>query len=55
MKTKEKKETINMQEPGQLLTDKRLAKLIKEAEKGPFTSAQVHQKKMVKWVLENLK
>lgn len=52
MRTKETKETKktneskNLQVPGERLPDKALAKLVKEAEKGPFMSLEKHHKKM---------
>lgn len=55
MRTKETKETINMQVPGQLLANKTLAKLVKEAEKGPFMSFEEHHKHMISWMQENSK
>ncbi|MFA5776789.1 MAG: hypothetical protein WC988_04530 [Patescibacteria group bacterium] len=59
MRTKETKETKktneskNLQVPGERLPDKALAKLVKEAEKGPFMSLEKHHKKMNKWIQEN--
>ena len=55
MRTKETKETKNLQVPGELLTNKRLAKLVKEAEKGPFMSFEEHHKKMTLWIQESSK
>ena len=55
MRTKETKETINMQVPGELLANKTLAKLVKEAEKGPFMSSDEHHKKMILLIQENSK
>jgi len=54
MRTKETKEIINLQLPGELLANKTLAKLVKEAEKGPFMAFDEHQKKMIIWIQENL-
>ena len=53
MKTKETKELINMQVPGEQVPDKVLAKLVKEAEKGPFMTLEEHQKTMNKWIQKN--
>jgi hypothetical protein len=55
MKTKESKELKNLQIPGEPLADKTLAKLVKEAEKGPFITFEEHHKKMDKWIQENSK
>jgi hypothetical protein len=55
MRTKETKESKNLQVPGVQMTNKTLAKLIKEAEKGPFMTIVEHHKKMDKWIQENLK
>lgn len=55
MRTKETKETKNLQAPGEHLPDKVLAKLVKDAEKGPFITFGEHHKKMDKWILENSK
>ncbi|MBW8330550.1 MAG: hypothetical protein K0M40_00900 [Prolixibacteraceae bacterium] len=53
MRTKETKETKNLQTPGEQLPDKVLAKLVKDAEKGPFITFEEHHKKMDKWIQEN--
>jgi len=53
MKTKENKETDNQQMPGECLPDKVLAKLVKEAEKGPFMTLEEHQKEMNKWIRDH--
>jgi len=53
MKTKEAKESKNLQVPGERLPDKTLVKLVKEAEKGPFMTLEEHHKKMDKWIQEN--
>lgn len=53
MRTKKTKESKNLQIPGKPLPDKALAKLIKEAEKGPFMTFEEHHKKMDKWIQEN--
>jgi hypothetical protein len=53
MKTKETKESLNLQVPGEQLPDKVLARLVKEAEKGPFMTLEEHQKTMNKWIQEN--
>ena len=55
MRTKETKETKNLQAPGEHLPDKVLAKLVKDAEKGPFITFGEHHKKMDKWIQENSK
>ena len=55
MRTKETKESINLQVPGEVLANKTLAKLVKEAEKGPFMTFEEHHKKMDKWIQENSK
>ena len=55
MRTKESKEITNLQAPGKRLPDKVLAKLVKEAEKGPFMTIDEHHKKMDKWILANSK
>jgi len=52
MKTKETKESLNLQVPGEQLADKVLARLVKEAEKGPFMTLEEHQKTMNKWIQE---
>jgi len=53
MKTKEAKESKNLQVSGERLPDKTLAKLVKEAQKGPFMTLEEHHKKMDKWIQEN--
>jgi len=53
MRTKETKVSRNLQVPGERLPDKALAKLVKEAEKGPFMTLEEHHKKMNKWIQEN--
>jgi len=53
MKTRETKKSTNLQAPGEPLTDNALAKLVKEAEKGPFMTLEEHQKTMNKWIQEN--
>lgn len=55
MRTKETKVTKNLQTPGEQLPDKVLAKLVKDAEKGPFTTFEEHHKKMDKWIQANSK
>jgi hypothetical protein len=49
-KTKVKKTDRNLQTPGEPLPDEELAKIIKEAEKGPFNSLEEHNKKMNEWI-----
>jgi len=46
MRTKEAKESKNLQVSRERLPDKALAKLVKEAEKGPFMTLEEHHKKM---------
>ena len=53
MRTKEIKQTNNLQTPGEHLPHKVLAKLVKEAEKGPFMTLEEHHEKMNKWIQEN--
>ena len=53
MRTRETKESQNMQVPGERPPDKELARLVKEAEKGPFMTLKEHHKKMNKWIQEN--
>lgn len=53
MRTKETKTSINLQVSGERLPDKALAKLVKEAEKGPFMTLEEHHKKMDKWIHGN--
>jgi len=53
MRTKETKTSKNLQVSGERLPDKALAKLVKEAEKGPFMTLEEHHKKMDKWIHEN--
>lgn len=55
MKTKETKASDNLQVPGELLPNSVLAKLVKEAEKGPFMTLEEHQKKMNKWIREHVR
>jgi len=55
MRTKEIKSAKNLQTPGEHLPHKVLAKLVKEAEKGPFMTFEEHHKKMDKWIQENSK
>ncbi|MEI8115613.1 MAG: hypothetical protein WCI54_18420 [Bacteroidia bacterium] len=55
MRTKETKESKNLQTPGEQISDKILAKLVKDAEKGPFMSFDEHHKKMDKWIQVNSK
>ena len=55
MQTKKTKSPVNLQVPGELIPDKSLAKMIKEAEKGPFLTLGEHQKTMNKWIQENSK
>jgi hypothetical protein len=55
MRTKETKEITNLQVPGKPLTGKALAKLVKEAEKGPFMTFDEHHAKMGKWIQANSK
>ena len=55
MRTKEIKAANNLQTPGKHLPQKVLAKLVKEAEKGPFMTFEEHHKKMDKWIQENSK
>ena len=53
MRTKEIKAANNLQTPGKHLPQKVLAKLVKEAEKGPFMTFEEHHQKMDKWIQEN--
>jgi hypothetical protein len=53
MRTKDIKDSINLQVPGQPLADIALVKLIKEAEKGPFMTLDEHRKKMDEWMQKN--
>jgi len=53
MRTKETKESKNLQVSGERLPDKDLAKLVKEAGKCPFMTLEEHHKKMDKWIKEN--
>ena len=53
MKTKETKDAYNLQVPGESLPDKTLAKLVKEAEEGPFMTLEEHQQKMDKWIRDH--
>lgn len=53
MKTKETKDSANQQVPGKPLPDSVLAKLVKDAEKGPFLTLEEHQQKMNKWIQKN--
>ena len=53
MRTKETKETKNLQTPGEPIPDKELAKMVKTAEKGPFITFEEHHKQMDKWIREN--
>lgn len=55
MQTKETKEFDNLQISGERLPDSVLAKLVKEAEKGPFITLEEHQKKMNKWIKEHVR
>jgi hypothetical protein len=55
MRTQETKETKNLQAPGKRITDKVLAQLVKEAEKGPFLTFEEHHKKMDEWIHANSK
>jgi hypothetical protein len=55
MRTKESIDTKNLQIPGKRVSDKVLAKQVKEAEKGPFLTFEEHHTKMDKWIQENLK
>lgn len=55
MRTQDTKETKNLQAPGKRIPDKVLAKMVKEAEKGPFLTFEEHHTKMDKWILENSK
>ena len=50
MRAKETKESKNLQVPGERMANKTLAKLVKEAEKGPFVTFEEHHKKMDKWI-----
>lgn len=45
-KIKVSKAERNLQMPGKPLPDEELAKIIKEAEKGPFNSLEEHNRKM---------
>ena len=47
------KEVKNLQVPGEPLPDNELAKLVREAEKGPFVTIEEHQEKMKKWIQEH--
>lgn len=49
-KTKGTKNRKNLQVPGEPLSDKELAKLVKIAEKGPFNTLEEHNKKMNDWI-----
>ena len=53
MRTKDIKDAKNLQVPGQPLPDVALVKLIKVAEKGPFTTLDEHRKKMEEWIQKN--
>ena len=53
MKTIKTIKSKNLQVPGEKLTDFELAKLVKEAQKGPFLTIQEHQEKMTGWIKEN--
>jgi hypothetical protein len=53
MKTKTNKASDNLQIPGESLPDKVLAKMVKDAEKGPFMTLENHQKEMNKWIREH--
>ncbi len=53
MKTIKTDKSKNLQVPGEKLTDFELAKLVKEAQKGPFLTIQEHQEKMTGWIKEN--
>jgi hypothetical protein len=53
MKTTKTKQSENLQVPGEHLPDKVLAKLVKEAEKGPFITLEEHQKEMNKWIRDH--
>ena len=53
MKTKEIKELVNLQIPGERLSEKELVELIKEAEKSQFITLEEHHQKMDKWIQEN--
>jgi hypothetical protein len=55
MRTKETKETKNLQAPGENIPDKVLAKLVKDTEKGPFITFEEHHEKMDKWIQESIK
>jgi hypothetical protein len=55
MRTKETKESKNLQTPGEQLPDKILAKLVKDAEKGSFITFEEHHKNMDKWIQANSK
>ena len=50
MRTKETKESKNLQTPGEHIPDKVLTKLVKDSEKGPFMSFDEHHEKMDKWI-----
>ena len=54
MRTKETKTSKNLQVSGERLPDKALAKLVKEAEKGPFMTLEEHHKKMDKWIVRKI-
>ncbi len=53
MKEIKNKKPENLQVPGNKLPENELAKLIKEAEKGPFLQLKDHNKTMKKWIQEN--
>jgi len=55
MRTQETKEIKNLQAPGKRIPDKVLAKMVKEAEKGPFMTFDEHHTKMDKWIQANSK
>ena len=49
MRTKETKASKNLQVSGERLPDKALAKLVKEAEKGPFMTLDELKKSVEEW------
>jgi hypothetical protein len=52
MKTVKSKEAINLQVPGEPLPDKELARLVKEAETGPFYTPEEFEARFDQWKRE---
>jgi hypothetical protein len=50
MRTKAIRKSKNLQVPGELLQEKELVKLIKDAEKGPFMTIQEGMKDFELWL-----